>query len=68
MDLEVGAAAAADTDLQAKRPLDLTPVVLATEFGLRARINDNDGWDYHDDEAFTCMPASLGSRAGRQTE
>ena len=51
-------------DLQAKGLLDLTLVVLGTEFG-RTRINDNDGSDEHN-EVFGCLLAGAGiERGGR---
>ena len=42
-------------DLQGKGLLDQRLVVLGTEFGLKPRINDNDGRDQH--EAFRCLLA-----------
>ena len=33
-------------DLQTKRLVDQTPVVLGAEFGRTSRSNDNGGWDH----------------------
>ena len=50
-------------DIQTKGLLDKTLVVLGTEFGRTPRINDNDGWDHHD-EGFTCLLAGAGIDGG----
>ena len=48
------------TDLHAKGLLDQTVVVLGSEFGRTPRINDEDGWDYHN--SVRCLLAGAGSR------
>ncbi len=51
-------------DLQAKRLLGQTLVVLGTEFGRTPRINGNDGRDHHN-RAFTCLLAGAGINGGQ---
>ena len=50
-------------DLQAKRLLDQTLVVLGTEFSRTGQINDNDE-RYHHNRAFTCLLAGAGMGGG----
>jgi hypothetical protein len=52
------------TDLEAKKMLDDTLIVVATEFGRTPKINDNAGRDHHPG-AFTCILAGGKIRGGR---
>jgi hypothetical protein len=52
------------TDLEAKKLLNDTLVVVATEFGRTPKINENSGRDHHPG-AFTCILAGGGIRGGQ---
>jgi uncharacterized protein (DUF1501 family) len=52
------------TDLEAKKMLDDTLVVVATEFGRTPKINENAGRDHHPG-AFSCLLAGGGIQGGR---
>jgi uncharacterized protein (DUF1501 family) len=51
-------------DLEAKKLLASTLVVVATEFGRTPKINENSGRDHHPG-AFTCIFAGGGIQGGR---
>jgi hypothetical protein len=52
------------TDLESKKLLENTLVVVATEFGRTPKINENAGRDHHPG-AFTCLLAGGGIQGGR---
>lgn len=58
------ALAALLTDLESKKLLESTLVVMATEFGRTPKINENAGRDHHPG-AFTCLLAGGGIQGGR---
>ena len=51
-------------DLESKKLLDSTLVVVATEFGRTPKINENTGRDHHPG-AFTCLLSGGGIQGGR---
>jgi uncharacterized protein (DUF1501 family) len=52
------------TDLESKKLLDSTLVVVATEFGRTPKINENNGRDHHPG-TFSCLLAGGGIKGGQ---